>query len=237
MESGNRSLHSIEMMKPSKELGFDPADLFSEEFQEQRNPVFALFRKNSDLANDKDLNHPVSHWSRPCRQFTTLEKLTGADRNFIAPVLYKLPSPRNKWESIQQGNIIADYERNRLKLGSAPIEDLPEIIEGQGVRVGALPLDDSISGLFFADDQNGLSILVNAQHSEQRQMFSHAHEYGHLLFNRQEHGEVSPLNNRGEVMEVRANAFAAAFLMPDQGIRKILSGVGKIWIHLKSTKL
>ena len=153
--------------------------------------------------------------------------MTGADRNFIAPVLYELPVPRSKWEAIQQGNIIADYERNRLKLGSAPVQDLPEIIESQGVRVGVLPLDDSISGLFLADDQNGLSILVNARHSEQRQMFSYAHEYGHLLFDRQERGTVSRRADRGEVMEVRANAFAAAFLMPEHGLLKFLSGVGK----------
>lgn len=228
MEAGNRSIDSIEMMKLSKELGFNPVDLFSEEFHEERNPVFALFRKDSELANDKDLTHAVSQWSGLCRQFTTLEKLTGADRSFIAPALYRLPVPRNKWEAIQQGNVIADYERNRLKLGSAPVQELPEIIESQGVRVGVLPLDDdSISGLFLADDQNGLSILVNGRHSEQRQLFSCAHEYGHLLFDRQERGTVSRRDDRGEVMEVRANAFAAAFLMPEQGILKFLSGVGK----------
>ena len=45
MEAGNRSIDSIELMKLSKELGFDPADLFSEEFHEERSPVFALFGK------------------------------------------------------------------------------------------------------------------------------------------------------------------------------------------------
>ena len=227
VEAGNRSVDSIELMKLSKEFGFDPVDLFSEEFREERNPVFALFRRDSEQTSDNDLTRTVSHWSGLCRQFTTLEKLTGADRSFIAPVLYKLPDPRNKWEAIQQGNVVADYERNRLRLGSASVQDLPEIIEAQGVRVGVLPLDDSISGLFLADEQNGLSILVNARHSEQRQMFSYAHEYGHLLFDRQARGEISRLDDRGEVMEVRANAFAAAFLMPEQGVRKFLSGVGK----------
>src|ERR1700677_1161803 len=129
MEAGNRSIDSIELMKLSKEFGFDPADVFSEEFHEERSPVFALFRKNSELANDKELTNAVSQWSGLCRQFTTLEKLTGADRSFISPVLSEPPVPRNKWEAIQQGNIIADYERSRLKLGSAPVQDLPEIIE------------------------------------------------------------------------------------------------------------
>jgi IrrE N-terminal-like domain len=68
---------------------------------------------------------------------------------------------------------------------------------------------------------------VNSRHSEQRQLFSYAHEYCHLLFDRQKKGIVSRLENREEQTEVRANSFAAAFLMPESGVREFLSGVGK----------
>src|SRR5437870_13583395 len=100
-------------------------------------------------------------------------------------------------------------------------------MERQGVRVGLLPLDDSISGLFLTDETVGLTVLVNSRHSEQRQLFSHAHEYCHLLFDRQKEGVVSRLENREDQTEVRANSFAAAFLMPEGGVREFLSGVGK----------
>src|SRR5256884_9259344 len=95
-------------------------------------------------------------------------------------------------------------------------------MESQGVRVGLLPLDYSVSGLFLPDETVGLTVLVNSRHSEQRQLFSHAHEYCHLLFDRQKEGVVSRLENREAQAEVRANSFAAAFLMPEGGVREFL---------------
>ena len=227
LEAGTRALDSVELMTLSNELGFDPRQLFEDKFDVVQDSVTALFRSDPQIANNKNLTHTVSQWSNLCRQFTVLEKLVGSDRKTVSPAQYDLPSPRNKWEAIQQGSMIADYERNRLRLGTAPLLDLPEAIESQGVRVGHLPLDDSISGLFLADQQNGLAILVNASHSEQRQLFSFAHEYGHLLFDRQVKGTVSRLNDREQLTEIRANAFAAALLLPEQGVREFLSSAGK----------
>jgi Zn-dependent peptidase ImmA (M78 family) len=68
---------------------------------------------------------------------------------------------------------------------------------------------------------------VNSNHSEQRQLFSFAHEYGHLLFDRQVKGNVSRLVDREHLNEIRANAFAAALLLPEQGVREFLSSAGK----------
>jgi Zn-dependent peptidase ImmA (M78 family)/transcriptional regulator with XRE-family HTH domain len=227
IESGNRSVDSLELMELSEELSFDPRDLFADEFSEQKDSVTALFRAEPRAATDKKLSQAISKWSELCRQFTNLEKLVGADRGLVPPVRYDMPEPRNKWDAIQQGTAVADQERNRLKLGTGPLPELPEIIESQGVRVGLLPLDDSISGLFLTDDKIGLTVLVNSRHSEQRQLFSYAHEYCHLLFDRQKKGIVSRLENREDQTEVRANSFAAVFLMPERGVREFLSGVGK----------
>jgi Zn-dependent peptidase ImmA (M78 family)/transcriptional regulator with XRE-family HTH domain len=227
LESGNRSLDSVELMTLSKELAFDPKELFAEELSEQQDSVTVLFRAESAAGGDRKLRQTVSQWSSLCREFTSLERLIGADRGFVGPVRYEFQEPRGKWEAIQQGAVVADQERNRLKLGTGPVPELPQIIESQGVRVGSVPLDESISGLFLTDENIGLSILVNADHSEQRQLFSFAHEYSHLLFDRARKGNISRRENREENCEVRANSFAAAFLMPESGIREFLSGVGK----------
>jgi Zn-dependent peptidase ImmA (M78 family)/transcriptional regulator with XRE-family HTH domain len=227
LEAGNRALDSVELMELSREFAFDPRQLFDEDFDAQRDSVTALFRSSYHLAADKELNKAVSDWSSMCRQFTTLERLVGSDRKIVTPVQYNLVAPRNKWEAIQQGSQVADFERSRLRLGTAPVFELPEIIESQGVRVGLLPLDDSISGLFLADEQNGLAILINSRHSEQRQLFSFAHEYGHLLFDRQEKGNISRRADREEITEIRANSFAAGFLLPEQGVREFLLSIGK----------
>src|SRR5712692_8967025 len=86
MESGNRSVDSMELMKLASELGFDPKDLFAEEFSEQRDSVTALFRAEPRIATDKKLSQAISRWSALCRQFTDLERLVGADRGFVSPV-------------------------------------------------------------------------------------------------------------------------------------------------------
>jgi Zn-dependent peptidase ImmA (M78 family)/transcriptional regulator with XRE-family HTH domain len=227
LEAGNRNLDSVELMTLANEFGFDPKQLFEEKFDAVQDSVTALFRSDAELATNKELMHAVSQWSILCRQFTNLEKLVGADRKNVSPAQYNLLSPKSKWEAIQQGSLIADYERNRLRLGTSPLFELPEVIESQGVRVGHLPLDDTISGLFLADQANGLAILVNAKHSEQRQLFSFAHEYGHLLFDRQIKGNVSRLADREQLSEIRANSFAATLLLPEQGVREFLSSAGK----------
>ena len=103
IESGNRSVDSLELMKLSEELGFEAKDLFAEEFTEQKDSVTALFRAEPQVATDKKLSQAISRWSALCRQFTHLEKLVGADRGLVPPVRYDLPQPRNKWEAIQQG--------------------------------------------------------------------------------------------------------------------------------------
>src|SRR5260370_40046446 len=141
---GNRSLDSLELIKLSKELGFDPSDLFAPEFGELQDSVTALFRAEASAAADKDLRQTVSQWSALCRQFTFLERLVGADRSFVGPVRYEFQEPRNRWEAIQQGAVVADQEGGRVKLGTGPVPEFRGIIAGQGDREGAGPLDTSV---------------------------------------------------------------------------------------------
>src|SRR2546429_9630455 len=138
IESGNRSVDSLEIMKLSEELRIDPRGLFAEEFSEKKDSVRALLRAEPRAAADKNLSQAISKWLGLCRQFTHLEKLVGADRGLVPPVRYDMPEPRTKWEASQQGTAVADQERSRLKLGPGPLPELPEIMESQGVRVGLL---------------------------------------------------------------------------------------------------
>jgi hypothetical protein len=47
------------------------------------------------------------------------------------------------------------------------------------------------------------------------------------LFDRQIKGNVSRLADREHLSEIRANSFAAALLLPEQGVREFLSSAGK----------
>ena len=52
-----------------------------------------------------------------------------------------------------------------------------------------------------------------------RRRFSIAHEYAHVLLDRELKAILSHARDRSSWMEVRANAFAASFLMPAEGVR------------------
>ncbi len=68
---------------------------------------------------------------------------------------------------------------------------------------------------------------MNAQHVAWRRRFSFAHEYCHGLLDRDQQGAISRTSERDTLPEVRANTFAAAFLMPADGVAAFLQGLAK----------
>ena len=88
-------------------------------------------------------------------------------------------------------------------------------------------LTEDMSGLFTNHPSVGLCILVNYAHTRARKRFSYAHEYAHALLDRTSTATVSLEANRTELSEVRANAFAATFLLPRAGVWEFLHGRAK----------
>jgi Zn-dependent peptidase ImmA (M78 family) len=100
-------------------------------------------------------------------------------------------------------------------LGDAPITDMRELIVMQGIWAAGAKLPDEISGLFFAGTPaSGRFILVNHEQVRARKRFSYAHEYAHAILDHKRVATVTSKSNATEFIEKRANAFAAAFLMP-----------------------
>ena len=79
----------------------------------------------------------------------------------------------------------------------------------------------------LSDSKVGVFVVINRQHPFLRCRFSMAHEYGHVLMDRDRFGAVSREENRDELLEVRANAFAASFLMPTEGALQFIAALGK----------
>lgn len=88
-------------------------------------------------------------------------------------------------------------------------------------------MPEDVSGLFLAGGEIGLCVLVNSEHHVRRRAFSYAHEYCHLLLDRSRRANVSRQANRDEIIEVRANSFAASFLLPEEAVRDFLRTLGK----------
>jgi Zn-dependent peptidase ImmA (M78 family)/transcriptional regulator with XRE-family HTH domain len=227
-ETGAKAPNSLHLVRLAETYRRELGELLAEEFDEAgRDPLTALFRADLQLASDRDRASAVAECVKLCREYTNLETLLGMDQDRVYDVNYNTPLMRTRWDAIRQGERLAELERARLRLGEDPLTNLAEILEAQGVRFIELSLSDAISGLFLSDTRYGPSIIVNEEHSPPRRRFSCAHEYCHVLVDRGRGGLVSRAENREELFEVRANAFAAAFLMPEGGVRAFVRRLGK----------
>jgi len=120
------------------------------------------------------------------------------------------------------GEDAATDERNRLGAGDGPIHDVREILEFEvGLPTFILPLPVRVAGLFVHVDTLGGYVAVNERHPVERRRWTMAHEYAHYLASRHR-AEVTTLapQRRGGALERFAEAFAANFLMPRNGLAR-----------------
>ena len=116
----------------------------------------------------------------------------------------------------------AQEERARLNLGAhLPIYTLRKVLEDVGVHVFVDALASKLAGLYVFVPDFGYCILINKLHPPERRRWTTVHEYGHFLFDRDKPGVdyLRPFLRKPE-NERFADAFAAAFLMPDAGVQR-----------------
>lgn len=131
-----------------------------------------------------------------------------------------IPSGRAPW---QDGEALASLVRQGLGLGRAPVADVAEVAERHfGLDVLAWPTGNAVSGL-CAHGQGVAMILVSTAFPRGHQRFTAAHELAHhLLGDPREIVVDGDLYDSSNPMEKRANAFAAALLMPVDGLREMV---------------
>jgi len=226
IEQGNRAVSSLELDRIAFALGRDIREFFADQFTEQ-DALVALFRLDPQIAKRGKIVRALQECLALGHEMTNLERLLQIDRSQLLTASYDLPAPRSRWDSVQQGERIAVEERQRLGMGVVPLGDMTDLLESQGIRTGIIDLPEDISGMTLSDSKVGVFVVINHQHPFFRCRFSMAHEYGHVLMDRDRFGAVSRDENREELLEVRANAFAASFLMPTEGVRQFIAGLGK----------
>jgi len=139
----------------------------------------------------------------------------------LAPVIAPPQIERSEISINQLAARIAQSERSKLGLGQRePIGDIRKTLDEVGVHIFVDALNSRLAGLYAYVPNFGYCILVNRQHPLDRMRWTVAHEYGHFLFDRNQPG-VDYLNSpaRKPYSERFADAFAANFLMPAEGIR------------------
>ncbi len=120
------------------------------------------------------------------------------------PVPY--PVVNDVWEVDRAASSL----RQDWGLGINPIPDMTEIMEDRGVKVLFCPLSNDLSGLTARvrrDDMYDINVIVvNKEHTRDRQRFTIAHEIGHMVLD---------IGLRVDT-ESAVNRFAGAFLMPEE---------------------
>lgn len=225
IESGKRGVSTLELTKLANLLGYTVSALVADSGATE-DVLVTLFRLSPGLAEADEVRGEVAKIVELFRMGADLRQRLGFGQQLNAPS-YPLAAPSSVMDAVAQGRRVAADERRRLGLGNAPVSDLESLLLEQGIWVASSSLPDAVSGLFLADPSLGLAILVNAGQVRWRQRFSLAHEYAHALMDRDRQVTVSESSNGGELCEKRANAFAAAFLVPAEGVREQLQLVAK----------
>lgn len=137
---------------------------------------------------------------------------------------------------ILQAESLAEATRKKLELDNAPIKDIFNLLEGQGIFVVKMPIKcEELSGAFYYDKRvKKARILVNSNRSQGHQNFTAAHEFYHFLSDKEQEPIIIDIYMREKSeKEIKADCFAANFLMPKKGIKYYLEEV----LEIKDSKI
>jgi len=134
---------------------------------------------------------------------------------------------------------IAKSFRTRLGFGDAPIPNLFEAVEEIGLKVLRLPVEqDDFFGVSACSATQGAFVLINTHNiSIERQLFTLAHEIGHLIFHRDEYQDqlLAPTDTESEkAREAVANCFASYLLVSQEAFNQARHNMGDDLLRLKA---
>jgi len=125
-----------------------------------------------------------------------------------------------------------------LSIQSIPVP-IDKIAKALGASVHYTPLDEELSGMIYIKDDVPI-IGVNSLHHLNRQRFTVAHEIAHLQLHREHITQAVHVDKRfadamlrrdgrsatgTQGLEIEANQFAAALLVPRHQLEQLLEGV------------
>ena len=112
----------------------------------------------------------------------------------------------------------ADQARGELCLDEGPVPHVVRLLEARGVLVLRLPdglVDRRVDAFSTTASRRPLVLLSPMKDDKARSRFDGAHEFGHLLL----HPDAEP---GSKIIEIQAQAFAAAFLTPAEQVAEDL---------------
>ncbi len=172
------------------------------------------FRSGKRMRNREQILVDVGRWLDDFRQLE--EILDDHARHAVDDIRRRFRMRR------QRGEKAAALAREEFGIGAGePVRDICGLLESGGIKVGRLKVaSHEFFGLSVASTEGGPAVIVNTWERipVERWIFTAAHELGHLILHLSDYDIERTCEEKKH--EEEANAFAAAFLMPDASFRK-----------------
>ncbi len=219
IEAGTRSLTATELAVFAEALEVAVDELLRPVAAESRSPNLArmLMREGPVTPIDE----PQLAWF--------VELVEGVAAPTPTPPPITVSTRLFAFAAAAAGELGARVARRQLGCGPvAPIRGFSGLLFQSGIVVASarFPSKSRVAGCALTLTAGVAAILVNANHPTMRQRFTLAHELAHLVFDAD-----SPVNacDAGEIRpgprsraELRADAFAAAFLLPRRVLMQLV---------------
>ncbi|HEV8683421.1 MAG TPA: XRE family transcriptional regulator [Actinomycetota bacterium] len=225
-ESGKRRPSDRQLVALVRLYRVEPSDLLAEEPLEPRPDTAQMLFRSADMELSPHARSGLEDFIRFLDVYAELSQA------MAFPIRGMRQSPFGLvqgFESVEDARRKAEEVRAHLRLGLGPIGDLDRVCELLGITVyrAALGTDltKTISGAFFNHSEVGFSVLVNLEMTPGRQRFTFAHEFAHALFH-SDRGRFVVSGPKRTPAERFADAFAGEFLMPTEGVRRVMEEYG-----------
>lgn len=223
IEAGRRAVTSEELYELARLFAVPISELLGEPAPTAGQVERVLFRR--DGIEQPRTRAAVKRFLERCRTERELEEMLGLEPPADERPGYGVQHPATVIQAVRQGERIAEQERRRLDVGIEPLRNPIDLLERQGVRIG--PLEgvgaEDVDGIYFELEGVGSCVALNPERDSWtgfRSAFTATHEYAHWLLRDIFVEEFRFESATDDLREVRANAFAAAFLMPKDGLRE-----------------
>jgi len=175
------------------------------------------YRKHSRMGEKakRAVTAQIQEW---LERYITTESFFPPDDRQIFQQPAGFPWQVSSLDDVEQA---AEELRDAWRLGDAPIENLVELLEDRGIKVGLVDGDERFDACTFwvGDGDTQPVIALKRDRAGDRARFSLAHELGHLMLVVSEDIDE----------EKAANRFAGAFLVPATVVRREL-GKGRRYL-------
>ncbi|MFA5269856.1 MAG: XRE family transcriptional regulator [Methanoregula sp.] len=198
-ENGKDIPRSGVLIRLSKALGVSIDYFFRTVEVNLSRPMY----RNHDALPKKEENEIHEQIRDLIERYLEIEEIVGDHQQFRMP-----SKEKRRVATLDDAETVAQHMRSSWKLGTDPIENIIDIFEQNGIKVGDIDGTKNFDALTFFIDKKTPVIVVKKNVVGDRQRFSLAHELGHIVM----------IPDPSIDAELAAHRFAGAFIAPAPGL-------------------